>query len=243
MAPFSEQVPKPFFCIDGKPLIQHTIDYAKMSFPGVPVLVSAQSKHLRWFEDVKFLDQIIINNSGSNYAPILQLNGRYAVFCSDLLLKMDVNWKELFKQWVEAGTAAAVFPIPHYANDTRKGDQLTKFHIEGTQLTKFHEWRQFTDHGQEILCGISFIDTNHKSVEGIHYGGFGEFWRMANQAQDVSFFPISRDGWYTFDTIREIADYEGSRPSFTRDVKEVMDRIRQAHQIEEGGPLEDPGPI
>lgn len=206
MAPFSEQVPKPFFNIDGKPLIQHVIDYTHHHFRSVvPTVVSAQSKHLHWFEKIKGISSIIVNNTPSNYYPCLHLKGRWMVLCADLLLKMEEDWQGMVDYWVGQKTAAAVCPMLRPQNSQRKGDQLSQY-----GNNEFRRWK-FEDQGDYLLSGISFIDTSHSHVENVHYGGFIEAWKMLHQVNHLSFLPIRNEGWHTFDTIREIADYEDNK--------------------------------
>lgn len=245
MAPFSEQVPKPFFNIDGKPLIQHVIDYAHKHFRTVvPTVVSAQSKHLHWFDKIEGISSIILNNTASNYYPVLHLTGRWIVLCADLLLNMDVDWSQVVEEWVASGRAAAVCPIPKPSHFARKGDQVTVHEplripgvVSGELDSSLGQQWEFVDQGKYILSGISFINTSHNQVEGVHYGGFSESWKMLHQINQLDFLPITGDDWHTFDTIREIADYEDEK--LKQLCNEIHTDIEATLRGYLGGPLTD----
>jgi NDP-sugar pyrophosphorylase family protein len=209
MAPFSEQVPKPFFNIDGKPLIQHTIDYARRAFGALPTIVSTQRKHLNWFTKVKNIDSIIINETGTNYYPATKLSGKWAVLCADLLLNIEVDWEELIKKhWVVSpSTIAWVCPIEKPANVHRTGDQLRELWLE-REATRI-KWWEFVERGTHILSGISFIHANHPdlSVAMDNQVNFAQVWRTLYQHNRLGIYEIPGKGWYTFDSIKEISDY------------------------------------
>lgn len=235
MAPFSEQVPKPFFHIDGKPLIQHVIDYAHKHFRSVaPTVVSAQSKHLCWFDKVEGISSIIINNTGSNYYPILHLTGKWVVFCADLLLNADEDWEGFASHWVQSGKAVGLLPMKKPENFHRKGDQLQETWTEEQAEAYLPPSWSFVENGDYVLSGVSFIDASHSQVEGVSFGSFSEAWKMltgAGQASFIKMQPPFIQGWHTFDTIREIADYEDSK---LKDQIQIVSSMIESYSTKDG---------